>query len=232
MAYLFREYFLLYALASICLGFTPIQARAGNITLQGLFTRDDDVQLFDMDVTAPGVVDIRTYGYAGGITSKGNAVPRGGFDPILTLFNSAGSFLAENDEGLGVAIDPTTGQAYDARITLKLATGNYVVALTQFDNFSAGNLADGFVETGNPHFTADPTFAAGGPCPGNLFRDVSRSTGRCRNGSWAVDFVNVASVTERPASVPEPGTTLLLGFGLVSVGAILRRRLIRNIDEG
>src|SRR5262245_8141420 len=39
----------------------------------------------------------------------------------------------------------------------------------------------------------------GGPCPGNVFRDISGTPGRCRSDSWTVDFVNVSSVT---AGVP------------------------------
>ncbi len=221
----FGKYLLFYSVALIWLVFTPATARASNITLQGLLTRDDQVQLFDVVVATAGSVDMRTYGYAGGTTSSGIVIPRGGFDPILSLFDSGGAFLADNDEGAGVATDPATGEAFDARITTPLAVGSYIVALTQFDNFAAGNLVDGFLEAGHPHFTADPSFTAGGPCPGNLFRDISGTAGRCRNGNWAVDFGNVASVTARsPSSVPEPNACLLLGSGLIGLGFVLRRR--------
>ena len=98
----------------------------------------------------PVVVDIRSYGYAGGTTSTGTVVPRGGFDTILTLFSASGVFIDDNDDGAGAAVDPTTGQAADARITANLAAGSYILALTQYDNFSIGNLADGFGETGHP----------------------------------------------------------------------------------
>ncbi len=88
----------------------------------------------------------------------------GGFDSILTLFDASGDFLTENDEGAGVAIDPSTGEAFDARITTNLAAGNYIVALTQYDSFANGNnLSEGFAEDGHPNFTADPAFATGGP---------------------------------------------------------------------
>lgn len=136
----------------------------------------------------------------------------------MTLYDSAGTFLLDNDEGSGVATDPVTGEAFDARITTTLTLGSYIVALTQFDNFAAGNLADGFVEAGHPHFTADPTFTTGGPCPGNVLRDISGSTGHCRDGDWSVDFVNVASVAETNAA-PEPMPALLFSFGLIGLAA-------------
>ncbi len=102
---------------------------------------------------------------------------------ILTLFNASGEFIDDNDEGAGVATDPTTGLAADARLTDTLTPGNYIVALTEFDNFSIGNLADGFAETGNPNFTADPSFTSGGACPGNMFRDISGSDGAAAPGT-------------------------------------------------
>ena len=211
-------------LFSIVLFIFPVFSRAANITLHGSFTADDNVQLFSVLVAAPATVDFRSYGYAGGSTSTGVAVPRGGFDTILTLFNASGVFIDDNDEGAGVATDPITRLAADARLTETLTPGNYTVALTEFDNFSIGNLADGFAEAGHPNFTADPSFTTGGPCPGNLFRDISGTAGRCRTGNWTLDFVNVASVT--PIASPEPSALLLagLGLGLLAVRRLRNRR--------
>ena len=124
--------------------------RAGNLTLQGKFTADDNVQPFSASITAAATGDIRSY----------------------------------------------------------------IAALTQYDNFSLGNLTDGFAEAGNPNFTADPSFAGGGACPGNMFRDISGTADRCHNGNWALDFVDVASVTPLAAG-PEPSALLLGSLGMV-----------------
>ena len=126
----------LLGLVASYLVFTPSAVQASDITLQGLFTHDDDVQLFNLTVAMAGAVDIRSYGYAGGTASTGTVVPRGGFDTILTLFEGSGTFLKDNDDGAAVAADPQTGKAGDASIMFNLAAGSYIVALTQFDNFS------------------------------------------------------------------------------------------------
>ncbi len=197
----------------LVLAILPMIAQAADITLQGTFTADDNVQLFSVSLAAPASVDIRSYGYAGGTTSTGTVVPRGGFDTILTLFNASGVVVDDNDDGAGVATDLTTGLAADARLNEALSAGSYIVALTQYDNFSLGNLTDGFAEAGNPNFTADPNFAGGGACPGNMFRDISGTAGRCRTGNWALDFANVSNVTPA-APVPEPSALLFVAFGL------------------
>jgi hypothetical protein len=51
------------ALCSIVFAIFPLLSRAANITLQGEFTADDNVQLFSVSVAAPATVDIRSHGY-------------------------------------------------------------------------------------------------------------------------------------------------------------------------
>ncbi len=187
-------------------------AAASNISFQGNFSSDDEVQLFDLTLNSPATVDIRSSGYAGGVLSTGSSVPRGGFDTVLTIFDSNGQFIAFNDDGAGVSTDPVTGIAGDARLTESLPVGNYIAALTQYDNFPAGfNLVDGFIESGFPTFTNDLGFAPGPGCPGK-FRDIS---GNCRTSNWALDFLNVDSATE----TPEPDTWISFPFGIAGLFA-------------
>lgn len=213
--------------------FAASPARAANITLQGLFAKDDDGQLFNFAVASDSSVDIRSYGYAGGTTATGASVPRGGFDTVLTLFSASGAFLNGNDDGPGVAPDPSTGLAADARISANLTAGSYILALTQYDNFSIGNLAAGFGEMGRPNFTADSSFASGGSCPGNMFRDISGTEGRCRNGNWAISFNNVASATPATA-VPEPSALLFtyMGLGILLAMHVRRQQRRRKLPVG
>jgi len=209
----------------------PGAARADNLTFQGTIGADNAVQLFSFAVATVGSVDLRSYGYAGGTTSTGMVVPSGGFETILTLFDSSGNLLSENDDGTGVATDPSTGLAGDSRITGTLNAGRYVLALTQYDNFARGNLAEGFVETGHPNFTADPNFTTGGPCPSNLFRDISGAAGRCRDGNWTVDFIGVATVAP-VAPVPEPSTAGLLLLSSLGFAWVLQKRKGLNLPSG
>jgi hypothetical protein len=213
----------LFLLLACAVAFAPASLQAASITLTGTFAQDDTVQVFDVVVATGGTVDFRSYGYGGGSTATGQTVAAGGFDTVLTLFSSTGAFLTENDDGTDVAPDPLTEQAFDARITTNLLPGQYILALTQYDNFATGaTLNDGFDETGYSNFTADPSFTAGPPCPSGLFRDSSNTAGQCRNGNWTVDFVNVASVAPRSA-VPEPQSAFLLGCGLLSLAVMVRK---------
>lgn len=195
-------------------------SRAAIVTLTGSFTADDDVQLFSVHLAAPATVEFQTFGYAGGTTPDGTVVPGGGFDPILTLFDSTGAFLIDNDEYIGAPIDPLTGYGLDARIVISLGAGTYTLALTQYDNFAFFDLIDGFVQTGNPNFTADPSFTGGDPCASGLFRDISGTPGRCREGGWTVSFSNVTDV----APIPEPSTLLLSCAGFLLLLFCRKRR--------
>src|SRR4051794_16367384 len=79
----------------------------------GKFTKDNDVQFFQITLTAPSLLAISS-GYAAG-----------GFDPILSLFDSTGLLIAEND-------DQAPGTNPDPELVLpSLAQGSYTLALTQ-----------------------------------------------------------------------------------------------------
>ncbi|NJO38775.1 MAG: hypothetical protein HC871_15685, partial [Rhizobiales bacterium] len=129
-------------------------------TVTGVFSTDDESQQFEFVISAESIVTIETISYAGGTFASNPALIAGpgGFDPILSLFDGTGAFIAANDDGLGVAVDPGTGFAFDSRLETTLAPGVYTVVVTQFDNFFAGGVGDdistGFVLDGDPTFTS------------------------------------------------------------------------------
>ena len=151
---------------------------------------------------------------SGGVDAAGVTIPRGGFDPILALFDSTGAEINQNDDGgANVPADAVTGKHYDTYLQSTLAPGTYTVSVMEFDNFAIGpNLSDGFTRTGQGDFTA----AFG--CSEGKFCDVSGvSAGNSRNGNWEFDILgmNSASTTTGGSTVPEPASVglLLLGAG-------------------
>lgn len=171
---------------------------ATNFSFTGTFDDPNDVQLFNFTVGTGSTVTLRTYSYAGGTNAAGQVITGGNFDPILALFNSAGEFIDQNDDGGCGNVPPgNTGNCYDTYLNIDLAPGTYTVSVMAFSNFAVGpNLSNGF--------EGDGSF-----------------NGRGQN--WAFDVLNV-DTAEIPG-VPEPATWAMMigGFGLV--GAAMRRRV-------
>ncbi len=185
---------------------------AANISFTGTFTQDDEVQLFDFVVGAPSMVTLRTYSYASGTNADGMLIPAGGFDPVLTLFDSAGMLIDESNDGTfpDVGIDFVTLQVLDSFLQVSLSAGSYRVSLTQSDNVALGpTLGDGFSQQGQGSFTG--VFG----CPAGMFCDF---TGAQRTNAWAFDVLNVN------AQAPEPSSLGLLGVGLLALLGHCRRR--------
>lgn len=187
--------------------------RAATLTFQsfsGTLSTDDSVSLFDFTVDAPSRVGIKTLSYGGGRLANGTDISPGGFDPILTLFDSNNTFLTNNDDRGGRS-DPTTGVAYDSRIVRSLNPGTYTVAVSQYDNFHDGS-------SGNPPQTGfqiqgEPNFTAVNGCSAGQFCDVESDS---RTNQWV-------------AEVPESST--LLGSGLVlGILGIVKYRRWRNAE--
>ncbi len=203
-----------------------------NFSFQGTFTQDDEVQLFNFTADGSSTVYVVSYAYGGGTQANGTVHARGGFDTILTLFDSTGAFVTDNDDGAsacfsaaaGIAgsggnLDPDTGVMYDTCFSAVLSAGMYTVAVTQYDSFANGpTLADGFSEQGNGNFTATL-----GNCTNGQFCDVSGvDPFNNRTNVWAYDILNVASA-DQVGRVPEPGTLALLALGLLLPVAARRR---------
>ncbi len=197
-----------------------------NFSFAGSFSADDNVQLFNFTANGASAVRLISFSYGGGTQSNGNVVARGGFDPILALFDSAGVLIGQNDDavsgttgacGSGVVTpDAVTGEEWDTCLDLVLAAGTYQVAVMQYDNFALGpNLANGFTRTGSPNFTAGI-----GGCTNGQFCDVSgEPAGNNRTNQWAFDILNV----EQANQVPEPTTLILAALGIAGLGFSRRR---------
>jgi hypothetical protein len=197
--------------------FSP--ALADNFSFTGNFTQDDNVQLFNFTVGATSNVTLRTWSYAGGVNAAGATIARGGFDPILALFNSSGVLIDQNDDGgCGVVPeDAVSENCWDTFLMANLAAGTYTVSVMQYDNFATGpNLSNGFDRSGQGNFTGPLTGH-----PGGSFWDVSDSQ---RDNHWAFDILNVSqATTPPPTGVPEPSTIALLLPGLAGLVACFRR---------
>jgi hypothetical protein len=176
------------------------EVTAASFSFAGNFTRDDNVLLFTFSLLNNASVSVSTSSYASG-----------GFDPTLTLFDSSGVFIDQNQ-------DISTSN-FDSSMTDLLLAGNYIVALTQYDNFPVADdinnklLSDGFTQQGQGNFTG-PEFLGG---PGSFIN----IDGEQRTSLWAVDFqgVDAAGI---PTPVPEPSTLLLFAAGLAGMYALRR----------
>lgn len=201
--------------------FPTVPAGAVNFSFSGNLANDDTIQLFNFSILAPVSVSLRTLSYGGGTNAAGNVIAPGGFDPIITLFDDAGNFITDNDDdgddGVvdGALVDPVTGIALDAFLTIPnlttptLLAGNYTVAVTQYFNFFDPFLTNSFIGSGTSGFVD--------------------FTGATRTSFFAVDILNVdsASIVSQPGgTIPEPGSMLLFGSGLVGLAWWRRRKSV------
>ncbi|MEO0375052.1 MAG: DVUA0089 family protein [Cyanobacteria bacterium P01_A01_bin.17] len=186
------------------------QARAISLSFSGSLATDDDVSLFNFTVSDRSQVTIETLSYGGGTLNDGTELDAGGFDPILSLFDSSGSFINFNDDSGFGQPDPVTGGASDAGLRPILDPGNYTVAITQFGNFFnfspslTGNLSDGFSQQGQPNFTS--IFG----CDAGQFCDTNADS---RTNKWVTKV-----------QVPEPSSIMASGLLLGLILAARKKR--------
>lgn len=193
----------------LAIGLVTGNANATDFSFTGNFEDDNEVQEFHFTVAeAASDVTLRTLSYAGGTNAAGAEIARGGFDPIVALFDgSTGNLIDQDDDGsVIVDPDPASGRSWDSFLMRNLSAGDYTATVTQFGSFANGPLlADGFMGSSGTGFAS-------------------------RDSHWALDILNVNSATigasyvsANPIPEPERYALLLAGLGLITF--IARRRI-------
>ena len=153
-------------------------AGATTTNATGVFAGDDSS--YELTFTDPGAVIF---------TASTTSFAGGGFVPVLTLFNDTS----------GAVIDNSGSGTSDASLNDVLDPGTYDLFLTEFPNVANGDLAAGFLFTGDPTITGDSCGV-----PGGMFYD----TVTCTTGSSPRGDNYSLSVTTAPT--PELPTWLLV----------------------
>lgn len=187
----------------------PVSAvHSAELDFNGRFVNDNDVVRIDFNVSTDDFVTLFSSSWISG-----------GFDPILTLWDSAGNLILEQDDG-GIAGIQQSNQVnfsygeFDIFLNVFLETGNYIATLTQYDNFSASaQLSDGFLRS-DPFFTSVFGCTNGRFCEGSLVDSNNNPVELNRTPDWEFHLLNVESA--QLSNVPEPPAAFLLGCaGLV-----------------
>jgi hypothetical protein len=190
--------------AALCFAATASLAVAGNFSFTGAFTGENDIQLFTF-TTAAGGTTVKTLSYGGGVNAAGATILAGGFDPLITIFdsigNEVGSFDNSGNGGGGClgGITAGTNGCLDSYFNTAIGAGTYTVALTQFSNvYSSPGI----------------TFTPGNLCSASFCDAFDNTT--ALTGNWAVDIV-AADSAAIAGNTPEPATLLMAGLGLAGI---------------
>lgn len=123
-------------------------------------------------------------------------------DPVMHIWTSSGNLIAMNDD------DPDLNTLDSAILLADLAVGNYICTIGTYNNFAKGTtLAEGFLYDGT---TPIPISDFSNDLMGNPYD----------TGYYHVNFAGV----DTAAPVPEPGTIVLLGFGVAGLAIYGKRR--------
>lgn len=174
------------------------RASAVTITQSGTLGSDNQIVQLGFSTASTQNFTFFTTSYSGGLNADGTTTAAGGFDPVLSLFNSNGTIYAGNSSTAGGA---------DAFLTDVLGPGSYILVLSEFPNYSSGTIGS---------FAGIGTIVSDACGTSSAFTDAVTCSQRTGNYS-----VNVSS----SAVTPEPPSALLLLLPLGGVVYLNRRKL-------
>jgi hypothetical protein len=188
---------------------------AATISLEGQLPGENAVLEFLLSVSDPAgaTIEVRSFGYGGGLNGALQAIASGGFAPSLSLYTTdsaafpqlvaqdafGGSVIPGPPDSCsnGTNIDSSTGFCLDTVLSYTTGgPGTYVLKLSQQGN-------DG------PSFLSDPY-------PESLPAGFLDPFGNPRSDAYALDISGAALDT---AAVPEPAQSLLILAGLATLAA-------------
>ncbi len=200
---------LVCGLLALCSAFT-LRANADIFTQTNSFTTDSQVAGFSFSTTSTQDYNFYTTSYSGGTNADGTTTAAGGFDPVLSLFNADGTLY----NGMGPVV---SNGGSDAMLTQELGPGAYILALSEFPNFSDGTLG-GYMSAGDL-----AAFLQGSCGTSAAFTDAVDCSQR--TGAYTVNYTSTAI----PAAVtPEPPSALLLFLPLAGIVVLNRRKFFAD----
>jgi hypothetical protein len=209
--HLIKRLLLLAGLTSLVMS-----VRATDFDFSGNFFKDNDIATFNFSVAGTSTVTVFSSSWI-----------KGGFDPILAVWDSSRNLMAEQDDGHNLSGGTSNGVFYatgdwDSYYTVTLAAGSYIATVAEYANFANGTLlSDGFHFDDVPHFTSVNNY--GGAT--QLDFNGVRSNPDPRTSDYAFHILNVDTAEQHGPGVPDSASTAaLLGLGLVTLVSARRNR--------